>query len=520
MRHVNAFASTVCLLGIASAPLACFSDATSPPPPPLAADASDTDASAMEPDATSTPVDDAQAPAADARPPAVVPEAGEDAAPPIDAGPQPLTLTVLSAGAPESGINVVFQDATGAVVTTSVTGPAGSVSQLVAAGSQVTVLLGTPQNPNLVTIQDVAPGDALEVVDGPVPTESSGQNVSVSLPAPSWDASDVSEEVFAGPCYNPLPYPLYLSSYCTSAGQFPLLAIATEGAEIAYTYQLANAVPEGGLPDGSDAYPFGITRPWSTSNAVATVDAINAPSIDDDGTTTSTAGDVQLSYFETAGGITFSDPQGPSGVTGDGGVESAQFVMHPGYPNFLQGQATINRGTSNGVVFSGGATRAAAQATSLAMSFDLSTLPLITNSAIDASDGGTTSQPDVIWTSAGPLTAADGIFVSLQWFSNGTDDAGNTTYTNGTWTILSSSAATHVQAPALPTSLASWAPSADASFDSLPRVGAVKAPTFGGYGGLRATFGSLSFIDGYQVTVPPLPSNGTIYVVGIYPDEG
>jgi hypothetical protein len=512
MRHSWALASSFGLFGLASLPLACFSDNTTTSP-------GEPDASEILPDAAG-PVEDAEPPS-DATT-TVIPDAGADAPPIIDAGPLPLTLTVLLNGAPEPGVNVVLQDDTGAVVTTAITGATGSITQLVAAGSQVTVLLGTPQYPNLITIEDVAPGDVLEVVDTASSTSTfPGEELSVSLPAPTWDASGISEQVFAGNCYNPLPYPLYLSDYCTSAGQFPLLAIAANaeiGQELAYTYQLANPEPDGTLPDGATSLPIALTRPWSTSSAIATIDSTNAPSVFDDGENTSLAPDVSLSYFEIAGGVSYSGTQAPGGSS-DGGAQTGQFVMHPGYPDFVQGQALASQGTSNGIVVTAAATRAASQATSLTMSFDLSTLPLITAASLDSTDGGTTAQPNVTWTSAGSLAAATGIFASTQWFSSTTTDAG-TSYVSGTWTLLAPPTATSMRAPALPASLSAWAPAADASFTSLPRVGAVKASTLPGYAGLRAVFGSLSLIAGYPIVPPTLSTNGTIYVVGIYPDEG
>ena len=505
-------ASAVGVLGLANAPLACFSS-TSETPREYE--------SGTPPQADSSPFgEDTGAPTRDGgRPPT---DAGADTTV-VDAGPEPLTLTVLLLGAPEPGVNVVFQDDTGAVVATATTGTDGMVTQFVTAGSQVTALLGSPQGPNLVTIQGVAPGDTLTVVDTTSNSPATGENVTVTLPVATWDASGTAEEVYAGRCYNPPSYPLYLSANCETAGQFPLLALAVDSTsqqEVAYTYQLGNlAQPEGGLPDGDTSLPIAITLPWETSTATATLTSTNPPGLPDDGGTTSTADGVSLAYYEVAEGIPFSVPLARGDTIDDGGTKSGEFAMHPGYPGFIQGQAFDLVNTPNGIVVEGAATRAAPQATSLAMSFDLSTLPLITATSIETTDGGTTLQPNVTWTSTGSLSAADGIYISAQWFSSAATEAG-TVYVDGTWTILAPPTATNVRAPALPASLAAWAPSATASFNSRPRVGAVQASFVTDYAGFRAQFGGLSILSGYEIVLPTLPVNGTVHLVGIYQDEG
>jgi hypothetical protein len=517
-------ASAVGVLGLATSPLGCFSSTGAPPeepdstPPPQ-------DGAPPADDATTTPPADAGAPPADSGAKDSGPvDAGADAVV-IDAGPLPLTLTVLQGGAPEPGVNVVFQDETGAVVTTAVTDTAGTVSQLVVAGSQVTALLGTAGEPNPVTIQGVAPGDALTIAD---PTSSGSapgsENVTVTLPAPTWDGSSVYESAYAGSCYNPVTYPLYLYSDCqTAAGEFPLLAVAvdtTTQEEIAYTYQLGNvAQPEGGLPDGATSLPVVVTRPWETSAATATIAATNPPGLPYDGGTTSTANDVQLFYYESAEGLLTSSPTALGATIDDAGTQVQTFTMHPGYPDFIQAEVTDTANTSNGEVFAGAATRVAAQATSLATSFDLSTLPAITGTGLDTADGGMPLQPTVTWTSSGSLAPANGIYVSAQWFSATSTDGG-IVYASGTWTVLAPPTSTGVHLPSLPASLSEWAPAPTASFNTSPRVAAVQASFVSGYAGFRAQFGAMPLLSGWQLTVPTLPVNGTVYVVGFYPDEG
>ncbi len=520
MKHASlAIVSSLGVLVLAGAPVACFSSSAAP---------GDDSGPGVD---SAAPGDDTGAPAVDAAPPpgdsgtkdSGPADAGADTTV-VDAGPQPLTLTVLKLGSPEPGVNVVFQDDTGAVVATATTDVAGTVSQLVVPGSQVTALLGDARSPSPVTIQGVAPGDVLTVVDvAPGTTPPPGENVTVTLPAGTWDAAGADEEVYAGQCYNPVSYPLYLASYCETAGEFPLLARAvdtTSQEEIAYTYQLGNAAqPDGGLPDGATSLPITVALPWETSTAVATITAANPPGLPGEGGTTGTANDVAVTYYEEAEGLSFSVPASPGGAIDDAGTQTASFVMHPGYPSFVQAGAVDTIPSDGAYVVAAGATRAAAQATSLAASLDLSTIPLITGTSVDTADGGATAQPSVNWTSTGSLAGASGIYVSAQWSDSFTTDAG-TTYVSGTWTILAPPTATTVHAPSLPASLAAWAPSPTASFYTTPRVAAVQASFIPDYATFRATFGGLPLLSGYTLTLPTLPVNGTAYLVGFYPDEG
>jgi hypothetical protein len=442
-----------------------------------------------------------------------------------DAGPQPLTVTVLLAGAPEPGVTIVFQDDTGAFLSSATTDSAGSVTQIVIAGSQVTALLGTPSAPSPLTIQGVAPGDVLTVLDTTSITYEPDEEVAVTLPTPTWDASGASEQIYAGPCSTSPTNPLYLQQDCQAQGQFPILARAQDsiGNEIAYTYEKGNDLaPDGGIPDGDDGVlPISISRPWSTSTATQTITALNVPPIPDAGPG-GVYENVTLSYNEYTGGVTLSAPGGVSTVD-DAGDQTETFAIHPGYPDVVQVEAYVDLdydyGNTEAIV--AGATRTAPVATSQPpVSFDLSTLPLFTASSIATPDGGTTSQPTVTWTTAGSISGAAGVFVQVQW-SSSPPDGGN--YIQGTWTILAPSTATSVSAPALPPELAAWAPSPGPdTFLSQPRVGAVQASFLPTYATLRAQFGGLPFFPGnnYELVVPELPVNGTLYVSGIYPDEG
>jgi hypothetical protein len=493
---------------LASVPVACISNANQP-------GQTDNDAGQFSEDSGSVapPGQDATLPTADAGDAGTTPTPDGNVEAAVDAGPLPITVTVvLPSGAPESGIVVAFQSAAGAVVTTATTGLTGTVVELVAAGSQVTAALGTAASPSLVTIQDVAPGDALTIVDNSGSSMPSSEIVNITLPPETWDAASTGVELHSGDqCEDPGGDPIYLEPSCESLGEFPILAIATGAVgEYAYTYKKGNvAVPDAGLEDGG-VLAVTVTQPWASSAVTQTISAVNAPPAPDAGGVANQQ--VNFYYEEVAGGVPYSES--PATTADDGGVQNAGFVAHTGYPDFVQVEAFDSISALGGSAFSfvAAATRTAPPATSENATLDLSKLPFFTSSAVDTTDGGTPEQPTVTWTSAGSFAASDGIVTAMQWYAAPTD--GGEAYTYGSWTILAPPTATSVQAPALPSQLAAWAPAANAGYYSPPSVAAVQASFLTGYPQLRAQFGSLPLFNtnGNLLSLPPLPVNGTLYV--------
>jgi hypothetical protein len=505
MKRLARFVSPA-VLGLASLPLACFSKSDVTPlvdsgTPPLVEDSGLRSAQ----DATTTPPFDAGSR-----------DAATDAGtPPVEAAaPGPLTVTVLMGGAPESGVLVVFQDATGGVLTTATTDATGTVSQLVTAGSQVTAALGTAQTPNLVTVQDVENGDMLTLVDSPSTNlPGTSEPVTVTLPATTWDAG-TNVAIYAGGCSDPAAFDIYLQPTCTSQGTFPLFARAADATgEIAYTYQTRNAVD----PDGG---PLAITvsRPWSTSTATQTIEASSLPTVSDDAGVS--LGTVTFDYSEVAGGVPLALLPVVASVE-EGGPPNEEFVIHPGYPDFTQqGAYVLLEGVgSDSEVFA--VTRTAPVTASQTTSIALGTLPGFTGAAINANDAGSPTQPVVTWTTTGSLSAANGVFTMLQWYAPPPD--GGSQDIAGTWTIVSPATATSVEAPSVPASAAAFAPPSTARYNP-PRVVAVQSSSLAGYSGYKSQFATIPvFTPGgnWQPAIPLLPADGfTLYVSAIYPDEG
>jgi hypothetical protein len=261
-----------------------------------------------------------------------------------------------------------------------------------------------------------------------------------------------------------------------------------------------------------------VTRAWSPSTATQTITGSNIPQVPADAGPDEVQDNVFFAYSEVADGVALNLPATTLSPL-DGGTQTGVFAVHPGYADVAQAEAYFTMGTDFGNVDSVlvGVTRAPAGTTPTA-AFDFNTLPLITAASVDSTDAGTPVQPEVSWTS-GSLAAANGVFVQLQWSSQPGDAGGG--YVSGLWTILAPATATTVRAPAMPASVAQ-APAANAEYGSIPRVGAVQTSLVPGYSGLRALFGTLSFFPngGYELSVPPLPADGTIFVSGIYPNEG
>lgn len=96
-------------------------------------------------------------------------DAGVDASP--DAADPVVRITVLGGGNPIPGVDVVWSDAAGAVVTHERTDATGSTSEPLAAGGAVTVAVATPDGNIAVTYAAVEPGDDLRLVLGAAPPD-------------------------------------------------------------------------------------------------------------------------------------------------------------------------------------------------------------------------------------------------------------------------------------------------------------------------------------------------------------
>jgi hypothetical protein len=544
-------ASCALLAGLMSS--GCFASSSAPPGQEGPEDAeTQTVADATTVQEAAAPVQDAtvaiEAGLPEAAPEASVPEAGLPEAA-VEAGPAPVTVTVVNHLGPESGVYIVFQDVNGNVVDTATTNDLGQVTQLLGAATQVTALTGaappmvtglsaavrrgvaadsgetdaavevipSPATVNLVTVQGVEPGDNLSLFDPSDTTESSA-TINVDSVPDGGPGGTQSYVVSAGGCpldgYSnaALPLELGLTSNCESNGTFPVLVLAQAGpdagyAVIGYTWQDGNTIPlDGGMAN------VVMTGPWETATTTQTITAENIPS----------TGLPYSVYSELANNVATPSTEGLAG-TGMSTV-AVTFAGHPAFATAVQNEVGQ---TSNGdglFAQTAIATRGPFVGDS-GVTLDLSTaLPLINWVVQDAgfptSDAAVppSGQPYAAWgTDAGSLASVSGVVVQFSWY-----DEGENGQNYGTWTIVAPPTATSVTAPALPPQLSLWGVAPSVYFNQAPIVAAVQSSALPTYTAFRNQFAALPITAGFTSTyapipplIPALPAAGTIKVTAV-----
>jgi len=407
----------------------------------------------------------------------------------IDAGPAPVSVTVFLGGAPEPGVLVAFQDASGAVLGTATTDKKGTASRVLPAGSQVTVLLGSAATTLAIyTYVGVEPGDALAVVD-PTVAGSLVTAIVDALP-PNPPAATATFLGHIGTCttyFGQTPAAMYAWPECVNNGKFPLLVLAQGGSgppSLGYAFQKDNTITD---PDAGTA-SITVSGNWSTTVGTWTIDASNVP----------TSATVSASFAEIANGI-------PDALAG---VPPASFETHPGYADFVQSEvvASFPPGNIADVQMASIATRAPTPALDGNVTIDLGQLlPAITGASADfATDP---ARPTVSWKTGGSLASADGTFVRVDCMH--TDDAA--LQTSVKWQLVVPPSATSVQVPALPPEADAWT-SSGVGLYSTPTV--VTVDGLGGYAQLRKLAATVPPPDVTAKTsppfIPPLPKDGTV----------
>jgi hypothetical protein len=507
---------------------ACFSS-NAAEPPDSSPDAPSFDSSAMDaPEAAAEAAIDAPAEGSPVVPPDAMPESSTAVDAPVEAGPLPVVVTVAGALGPEQGISVVWGDATGAVVATTTTDATGSTSML-ASGGMVTALLGTPSSPSLYTITGVEPGDSLVIVDWTsLALLPGGANISfsstvnfTSLPS-SVPATATSVQFLLGnDCSSgyetPLTFPESLSlsaggynglePTCIGVGPlgasygaaYPALVEADDVNNdfLAFAFAKNNSLA---TVDDAGALDLAIGGAWSTATTAQTLSVTNVQ-----------VGDSPWVYYsEAANGVlvTLSEQN-----VLDGGLPADQtlYATHPGFADFVQ--AEIGNGAPGG--FAMMATRAPAPTAGGTTTMDLAelgTIPMVSGTTVDTTNA---ARPDIAWTgSSAPLSSATALIATASW--SGSDSDGGSQ--SGSWTVFAAAGAqSDVQVPALPASLAAWAPLAGSYF--FPGVAVVQGGTvLPGYAQARAASSALypivqtSCLGYYGPAIPALPADGTLLV--------
>lgn len=425
---------------------------------------------------------------------------------PTEAGPTAVNVLVTHPDkTPVENVHVIFHDTTGAVLDEKTTANAGQVSAIVPADSQVTVVLGTPMQPRLVTITGVQPGDNLLAIDStPLEDLVNSKVASVQSVTAGAPLGTLFYEVSIGACSiqtGSFPTSISLLTKCIGAGTVPIVVRGMDDGSgtTGFAYQKNVNLLDAGVPDGAAAdsglLAVSVEGAWQDA-AVGSqnVSIVNAPD----------SGFVTVGFAEHANGVPV--PQ-LAYVDPDGGAADASFITHPGFADALQSEAFQVVRIGTGVSYNGIATREPATASG-SRTHDLAQLlPRIEDAGIE--DGGAL-RPIASWSPAASLASADGAIVQLAW--NEAVDGG---YVQGTWTIVVPPTATSVTPPILPAAYAAYAPSATSYVYQPPVVAAVEASFIKDYAELRRVAGSLPptdnlISDNGGGIAPPLSADGTV----------
>jgi hypothetical protein len=527
------------ILVLLAAPLAwvgCFSDSSGGGGPAPQFDGSlDAAFDGTEPE-TSVPESSVDS-SVDASVDSAVPEAAIDSA--VDAGAEatvdagmPVVVTVVGAAGPEPGVIIVYDDPTGAYVAMQTTDASGRASMVVAAGSMVTALLGSPTTySSPFTIMGVEPGDALTVVDwGSLPSSDQGTRAECTTVNVTEQAAPLANTAFylassglvRAPTVTKLPSTVALGGQCggpstpaagppssielgasIAAGQpkVPVLLEAFDNGDnqLGYLFDKASALPSSAA--GADAATGQVTLAgaWSTTYTNQTLDITNVP-------------DAGLSYTpilsEVVSGTLTTDPQyfTPFGNT---------FFTHPGFADFIQVEASSTVYFQSGQAMAMTLPAPTGDATIPMDLTPLASMPVLSGTSVDTTNP---ARPTFTWTtSSGSLSTVTGIVVFAS-FSGAGGDGGNT---SGNWTIVApAQAQASLTAPELPGSLGAWiAPSTGFTGGNNVEIWGLQGTALPTYAAVRAAASAFTEQPACNINapiVPALPTVGTNLMVTMY----
>ncbi len=430
---------------------------------------------------------------------------------PSEAGPNPITVVVAGYTGPESGINVVWGDATGAVVGSPAQTANGAAVTLLPDVTMATVLLGTPGNSLAYTIMGLRPGDIAYVADrsGTTPTV----NVTALLSSPPFDAGVFDQSLTIGACNqyfpNGLPYTLPLSGFgspciglqavgSTFVPALPSLVQAYDANFNVLGFSYMSQPLLSLTPDDAGLLDFTFSGSWSTATTQQLVNVVD--------TTDAGTPSVNPTYSELFDGLL--TPALLSALPADAGPDTfAVATTHVGIAQAVQIETLVSNSAMGGENIAV-ATQGPPPTASGSVTIDITathTLPTFTNGSISGS-----TQPVVSWTLAsGNLSAATGVVAALTW-RQPLDGGG---FGGGGWTIISpGTAASSLTAPQLPASLSGYAPAGSGAILTAQQVAVVYGQT------AMPTYASMlpiaSMIRANPCSVatpvmPPMPGAGT-----------
>jgi hypothetical protein len=398
--------------------------------------------------------DGANADAADTTPDAMTGDV--DASPP-DASPTgTVSITVVASGVLVPGIDVVFNDPSGAVVSHQQTNVAGAATEMLAAGSSLTIAIANGNDRVAVTYAAVEPGD--ELVFELVPaTPAAYGDVSVEFP-PAVIVGAASYEVRFGCTTLATPTPVAitgeLTANCLGSDQnIDAIALVLDASGTPLGYDYVKDVP--GVAGGTTAIVFDA---WQQATTPLAVTLTNAP----------------INTFAAAlEGHWRVDEVDFLGLSSGGQPTGGTITMPSAYPTGFAERLTYNVFVGFGTIsvpVGFAAILGGHSGTPGTVTHDLALLPpQISDAAADDSGG----RAQLSWTAAGSLAATDGALVAMAWTTGA--------LAHQRVAVLPPDAASPFVFPALPDALMDFRPTSSSTFD-VPTV----------------IFADADYIDGYD----------------------
>lgn len=414
----------------------------------------------------------------------------------VDAGPTTASVLVVTANKlPEPGVQVVFHDASGAVLGTETTDATGIATHPMPAGGSVTAVFGNATASNLVTILGAQPGDALTTLD---PARIGNVAFAVTPPAGAAPTGTANLVVRFGTC----------SFYFPSTGGAADLVVTYCDNPSDVTTVVLVAVNGNGAPLASTALT-GVTfaaqtalsfvDPWVPTTMTDTVTVTGVPA---NGAVADSNPQVNLAVSTCAGTdsiTTYRFENNPANLAGGTFTEGVNRLLPTAA--FAQNEIDFYESPSGGLALRALVTRGALAAT---RTVDFGTpLPVITSSTIA---GG--AAPAVTFTSASTLAGTKGIETYFTWSNDNT---------GGNWLVYAPPTTTTIAPPALPAALATFAPNAQSVFGDAPFVAAIDATFLPSYATVRASASALApgkgFREGHgNAVASALPVVGTLKI--------
>jgi hypothetical protein len=479
MKRVAAVCVSSIVCVFSAAPFVACEDSSGTPPGGVVG----TDASFNTPETAPQPPTDA---AIDNFTPPV--DGGQDAAP-----ADSVTVVVTKDGAPDPGVAVVFQSSAGAVLATVVSGADGKATNTVTAGDQITVALGGLNNRHLITYVGVKPGDVLDVVEPTsrfvsVTMSMTNPGGGISLAAGNFNCSTNAASTGSAVGINLLPE-------CITGPVFPVIGY------LPFNLQSYFSFKKDITPAASGTTTVIGMSAWAVGTAY-TVNVTNAPNLTG----------VQATLGQIANNQSFSTAPN-SNLALVAGAGTAAFAVATGYADAYQADVQFVSFPA-GYQLTRSFSKRFAAGTTQTLDMTAGVLPdLLTVTA----DTSAPARPVLAWTAGAALTGADSGVVTTA-FTQPIAAGGNEVVE---WTFIVPPGTLTVTAPALPVSLAAFAPSA-ASIMHQPSVAFFESDLIPSYDFVRGHAGAFGLVKQpigifSGALIPALPATGTLRITALAP---